>query len=307
VHAEAAARGVRLQVKLDPAVGHVAGEAGRLQQVVRHLVLNAVKISPSGGRVDVRLERAGDQALVVVRDTGPGIAPDLAAMAFDPFRDPGSMTRARHGLGLWVARHLIELHGGTVRAESAGEERGASITAQLPLAQEPGSTTQHSSGDAYLAKTADAPGGPASGRPLTNLAILVVDDDLDALSMLGLMLRDAGATVHSATSVADALRLARQHSLDVLVSDLAMPGEDGYSLIRSLRAGDLQRGRQTPAIALTAYVRTGDRASAMAAGFNLFVNKPVDPAELITAIARLAEPRTEVASGGRRRSRFGPR
>jgi len=304
VRLDAEARGVRVDITRNPGVGQVAGEAKRLEHVVRYLVARAVKVTPSGGRVGVRLQCAGDHAEITVTD-GWDAAPDLARSS-EPSSHPASRPSDHHeglGLGWWIARYLVKLHGGAVVAKSAGEGFPASVTARFPLVEgsrrpplrEPAPTG---------APTVGASPGSLARPSLAGVAVLVVDDDLDALTMLGVMLSDAGATVHRASSAGEAMRLARHHPLSALVSDLAMPGQDGFSLIRSLRASDLQRGRHTPAIALTAYVRAGDRASAMAAGFDLFVNKPVDPAELIGAIAQLAGPRVEAAGAGRRPSDF---
>jgi len=278
----AEAKAIRLAVILDPAARHVTGDASRLQQVVWNLLANAIKFTGSGGRVEARLHRAAGQAQITVTDTGEGVAAEFLPFIFDRFRQADSTITRRHGglgLGLAIVRHLVELHEGTVQAESAGEGHGSSFIVRLPLAE----------------RVEGARIGPAAagGAPpaLQGTQILVVDDDQDALDMLTLVLTEAGAAVRTAASATEALALLRWIRPDVLVSDLAMPDEDGYSLIRNLRAIERESGRETPAVALTAYVRVQDRARAVAAGFNVFVEKPVDPEELIAVLAGLAESR----------------
>ncbi len=275
-------KGIQLAVILDPAARHLIGDASRLQQVVWNLLANAIKFTACGGRVEVRLQRAGGQAQITVTDTGEGVAAEFLPFIFDRFRQADATITRRHGglgLGLAIVRNLVELHEGSVQAESAGEGYGASFIVRLPLAE----------------KVEGARTGPAAAgqRPpaLQGAQILVVDDDQDALDMLTVVLTEAGAAVRTAASATEALALLRWIRPDVLVSDLAMPDEDGYSLIRNLRAIERESGRETPAVALTAYVRVQDRARAEAAGFNVFVEKPVDPEELIAVLAGIAESR----------------
>jgi signal transduction histidine kinase/ActR/RegA family two-component response regulator len=275
----AEAKGIQLAVILDPAARYLTGDASRLQQVVWNLLANAIKFTASGGRVEVRLERTASQAQITVTDTGEGVAAEFLPFIFDRFRQADSTITRRHGglgLGLAIVRHLVELHEGTVHAESAGEGYGSSFIVRLPLAER-----------VEGARIAPAPSG-GSKLALQGTQILVVDDDQDALDMLTLVLTEAGAAVRTATSATEALALLRWIRPDVLVSDLAMPDEDGYSLIRNLRAIERESGRETPAVALTAYVRVQDRARAVAAGFNVFVEKPVDPEELIAVLAGVA-------------------
>jgi len=227
----------------------------------------------------VRLTRTDGQAQIQVTDTGEGIAADFLPFIFDRFRQADSTITRRHGgigLGLAIVRHLAELHEGSVQAESAGEGYGSTFTIRLPLR-----------GGAEAGRVAPA-GAPS---PLRGFQLLVVDDDQDALDMLSLLLTDAGASVRTAASAAEALALLRWIRPDVLLSDLAMPDEDGYSLIRSLRTIERHSGRRTPAVALTAYVRVQDRARAVDAGFDVFVEKPVDPEELVSVIGGLVEAR----------------
>jgi signal transduction histidine kinase/ActR/RegA family two-component response regulator len=282
VRLAAQGKGIELAVALDPTAGHLDGDASRLQQVVWNLVSNAVKFTHLGGRVEVRLTRAGDSAQIRVTDSGEGIAADFLPFIFDRFRQADSTITRRHGglgLGLAIVRHLVALHDGTVDAESAGPGYGAAFTIRLPLSP------------------ARDPAAPARDvketSPLRDVHVLVVDDDRDALDMLTVALSAAGARVRTAASAGDALALLRWIRPDVLVSDLAMPDEDGYSFIRDVRAIEGESGRRTPAIALSAYVRVQDRARAVAAGFNMFVEKPVDPEELISVIAGVTERRDQ--------------
>ena len=274
-------KGIQLAVILDPAARHLVGDASRLQQVVWNLLSNAIKFTASGGRVQVRLERADGQAQITVTDTGEGIPREFLPFIFDRFRQADSTITRRHGglgLGLAIVRNLVELHDGSVQAESAGEGYGSSFIVRLPLAE----------------SVEGADSGPAADAPrpaLRGTQILVVDDDQDALDMLALVLTEAGAAVRTATSATEALALLRWIRPDVMVSDLSMPDEDGYSLIRNLRTIERESGRETPAVALTAYVRVQDRARAQAAGFNVFVEKPVDPQELIAVLAGITESR----------------
>jgi len=272
-------KGIELVVVLDPAARHISGDASRLQQMVWNLLSNAIKFTSPGGRVEIRLARIDGYARIQVTDTGEGIAPQCLPFIFDRFRQADSTITRRHGglgLGLAIVRHLAELHEGTVDAESAGEGYGATFTIRLPL------------GAAAEAARPAQPGAPA---PLHGAQLLVVDDDQDALDMLSMLLGEAGASVRTATSAAEALALLRWIRPHVLLSDLAMPDEDGYSLIRSLRTIEGHRGRRTPAVALTAYVRAQDRARAVDAGFDVFVEKPVDPEELVSVIAGLLDSR----------------
>jgi signal transduction histidine kinase/ActR/RegA family two-component response regulator len=275
----AEAKGVELIVTLDPAARQISGDATRLQQMVWNLLSNAIKFTAAGGRVEVRLTRTDGQAQIQVVDTGEGIPADFLPFIFDRFRQADSTITRRHGglgLGLAIVRHLAELHEGSVQAESAGEGYGSTFTIRLPLRG---------------GVEAGRPAPVGAPTPLRGFQLLVVDDDQDALDMLSLLLTDAGASVRTAASAAEALALLRWIRPDVLLSDLAMPDEDGYSLIRSLRTIERQSGRRTPAVALTAYVRVQDRVRAVDAGFDVFVEKPVDPEELVSVIAGLVEAR----------------
>jgi signal transduction histidine kinase/CheY-like chemotaxis protein len=292
VQLAADAKGVRLKVVLDRSARLVAGDAARLRQVIWNLVSNAIKFTPASGRVTVRLERAGADARLTVSDTGCGISAEFLPFIFDRFRQADGTSTRRHGglgLGLAIVRHLVELHGGTVAAASDGEGLGATFSVTLPLAL---SEERASRRRRQRATGADADSTARVKKSLPSLEgvrVLVVDDDRDTLQMLNLMLAGRGAEVCAASSVAEALEAFEQFEPDVVVSDLAMPDEDGYSLISKLRALDAGRGVQTPAVALTAYVRVEDRARSLSAGYNMFVAKPVELSELVTAIAHLTE------------------
>jgi signal transduction histidine kinase/ActR/RegA family two-component response regulator len=274
------AKEIRIVTSFDPSSIPVLGDPNRLQQVIWNLLSNAIKFTPKGGRIDVGLARAGDEALVVVSDNGRGIRPELLPHVFERFRQ-GDGTLTRHsgglGLGLSIVRHLVEAHGGTVRAESPGQDMGATFTVHVPLAK----PRQLTPAD----QPAVAPSAP--GFLLTGVRVLVVDDEPDAREILEEVLSQAGAEVKTAADAAQALDVLLDFTPDVLVSDLAMPGEDGLKLIRKLRARVPDRVASIPAIALTAYTRPEDRVQALAAGFQMHVPKPVDPTELVVTIASL--------------------
>jgi signal transduction histidine kinase/ActR/RegA family two-component response regulator len=295
VQLAAESKDIQLEVTLDPSARRVSGDANRLQQVVWNLLSNAIKFTPSGGRVQVRLERAGTDAQISVSDTGEGINSNFLPFIFDRFRQAdGSSTRKHGGLGLGLAivRHLVELHGGTVSADSPGKGLGATFVLRLPLA----TVQKEAKGRGKELESlmpSDAAGSQLKPLPsLDGVQVLIVDDEQDTLSMLAVMLTEYRAKVQTATSAAEAMEVLQWYKPDVLVSDLAMPEEDGYSLISKVRALSEENGRRIPAVALTAYVRVEDRVRALSAGFNMFVPKPVEPNELITAIANLAEPLT---------------
>ena len=283
------AKSIGLKAVLDPSAGSVAGDPGRLQQVVCNLLANAIKFTPSRGRIDLRLERAGSRARLTVRDTGRGISQDLLPHIFDRFRQDERARRSGGlGLGLTIVRHIIELHDGSVRAESDGEGRGATLVVELPL---PVDDVRPASKPAAVYRRLDS----ASSR-LINLAgrrILVVDDEADARDLLAQIFSQAGADVTVVASADEALATLRRWRPDVLVSDIGMPGDDGYALIRKVRALGPEEGSQVRALALTAYARSEDRALALEAGFHTHVAKPVDPLELTALIAGLAPERRD--------------
>ena len=284
VRQAADAKNIRLGTQFDDETDLVTGDPDRLQQVVWNLLSNAIKFTPKGGSVGVRVGREGSDVFIRVRDTGRGIAAEFLPHVFERFRQQdGSTTREQGGLGLGLAivRHLVEQHGGRVSAESAGERLGSTFTIKLPVAAVRG---------AAVGKGAERPPNPsASNREaaLRGVRVLVVDDQPDARELLAIVLGGAGAEVSTAESAAEALEVLRLEGADVLVSDVGMPVEDGYTLVgrvRSLATGPI------PAVALTAYAAEEDRLSALAAGFDAHVAKPVEPAELVSVIAGLVAP-----------------
>ncbi|WP_437281559.1 response regulator [Sorangium sp. So ce375] len=285
VRPAADAKGVRLEPLLEPGVGAVAGDAGRLQQVVWNLLSNAVKFTPRGGTVCVRLDRADASAEITVSDTGQGIEPAFLPYVFEQFRQAETGTTRKHGglgLGLTIVKSLVEMHGGTTHALSDGEGRGATFIVRLPLAAPP----SHARGR-RLAPLPDIPAGSDRPAELAALNVLVVDDEDDTRELVVTMLEQCGANVTAVASAAEALLAVKALQPDVLVSDIAMPGEDGYVLIRRIRALPAASGGRTPAVALTAYARTEDRMRALRAGFNTHVPKPIEPAELLTVLANM--------------------
>jgi PAS domain S-box-containing protein len=287
----AEAKNIRIQSLLDPAAGPVSGDPDRLQQVFWNLLSNAVKFTPKGGRIQIRLERINSHVEITVSDTGQGISPEFLPYVFERLQQADSTTTRTHGglgLGLAIVRHLVELHGGSVQATSAGEGKGATFMINLPVTifrPEPTVERVHPT----VSDTA-----PLLQTPkLTGLKILVVDDEMDARELLTTLLKQSGAEVMTAASAQEAMALIRQCSSeqrpDVLVSDIGMPGEDGYMLIRQIRALAPNQGGRIPAIALTAYARTEDRIKALASGFQSHVPKPVEPIEFITVLANLID------------------
>ena len=281
---------LHLEVTLDPLARHTLGDPGRLQQVVWNLLSNAIKFTPSGGRIEVKVERAEGQMQLRVSDSGCGIGAEFLPFIFDRFRQADGTTTRSHGglgLGLAIVRHLVELHGGSINADSGGTGQGSTFTITLPLA--PQSKTRRIKATGPL-RAAEITNGRFSSHPsLNDVKVLLVDDDPDTLQVVRAMLDGTKAVVKLASSASEALEIMEWFCPQVLVSDLAMPGEDGYSLIGKIRALEATSGSGILAIALTSYVRVEDRARALAAGFNMFVPKPVQPEELITAIANLAE------------------
>ena len=276
----AAAKRIHLELILAPAPPPVSGDPDRLQQVVWNLLANGVKFTPEGGTVRVRLDRDGGQALISVEDTGPGIDEAFLPHVFEPFRQAdGSITRNHGGLGLGLAivRRLVELHGGSVRAESAA---GARFEVRLPLRSEEPERRAH---ETFAGRSP----GMECPPNVPGLHILVVDDEADARDLTVTLLQRCGAKVHAVASAAEAMRALRELRPDVLLCDIAMPGEDGYNLIRRIRALPAEEGGRTPAAALTAHARAEDRRRTLLAGFNLHVPKPVDPEELLAVVASL--------------------
>ncbi|MBD2744981.1 response regulator [Coleofasciculus sp. FACHB-1120] len=286
------AKAIRLQSVLDPSAGPVAGDSDRLQQIIWNLLSNAIKFTPKDGRVQVRLERVNSHVEITVTDTGLGIRSDFVPYVFDRFRQAdSSITRSYSGLGLGLAivRHLVELHGGTVRAESQGEGQGAAFVVKLPLMPVRLETSQEEQIHPTVA------GGVPFDNPqsLDGLQVLVVDDEVDSRVFLTTVLEQCGASVRAVASAHSALEVIKLLKPDILLSDIGMPEEDGYTLIRKVRALSAEQGGRIPAVALTAYARAEDRMRAIAAGFQMHISKPVEPAELATVVASLAG-RTEI-------------
>ena len=286
VRPTAEVKGVQLQATLEPHAGLVSGDPDRLQQVVWNLLSNAIKFTPKDGRVEVRVARTESHIQLTVSDTGKGIHPEFLPYAFDRFRQADStITRSYGGLGLGLAivRHLVELHGGQVRAESAGEGRGASFVVELPLA-----AIQQGPSPAPIQAGVDRELPFTPAPTLAGLRVMLVDDEPDTLETLCAILSQCGAEVRMAGSAGEAIAVMQQWQPTLLIADVGMPGEDGYALLRKVRALETDCGRTLPALALTAYARVEDRVKVLASGFQMHVAKPVEPAELVAAVANLA-------------------
>ena len=283
---DAKARAVFLNRSIELPLPPVLGDPARLQQIASNLLSNAIKFTAAGGRVDVLLRSAGSWVELVVRDNGAGISANFLPHVFDRFKQEENTSARRGGglgLGMAIVRNLVELHGGTVGAQSAGKGRGAAFTVRLPVAAIlplPAEQSTH-----QLATNGES---PAESCNLKGLHIQLVDDDALGRAMIATLLRSRGATVTESGTAADALRMIDATPPDVLISDIGMPGQDGCSLIREVRRLEAAREHVTPAVALTAYANPQDRRLALAAGFNTHVPKPVEPAEFVEVIAHLA-------------------
>ena len=292
VRLAAEAKAIRLDVHCNKDVGLIAGDADRLQQVVWNLLSNAVKFTPTGGTVEVRLERQVNTVQLTVHDTGIGIAPDFLPHVFERFRQADS-TSTRHyeglGLGLAIVRHIVEMHGGTVTAASDGLGEGAAFTVHLPVAG-PGEDQPIGLPDSTEDETHADGASPLDGRQrLPGVRILVVDDDVATLELLQVILPGHGAAVKTCTSAQEAVATLRVWWPHVVISDVAMPGEDGYSLIARVRALRQVLGRPLLTVALTAYARPEDRRRALAAGYDEYLPKPVTPHDLVATIVALVQ------------------
>ena len=279
VRLAAEAKSIQMHAKIEPQVGQVWGDASRLQQVVWNLLSNAIKFTPQGGRVEIRLERQGSQAQIKVSDTGKGIPADFLPYVFEHFRQADATTTRKFGglgLGLAIVRHLVELHGGTVQAESPGEGQGATFTVRLPCLQ---SQLQTDLDSEQLQPCLD----------LHGVEILVVDDDDDTREFVAFLLEQYGARVRAVGSASEALTALTQAVPDVLLSDIGMPDIDGYMLMQQVRTLPPEQGGQIPAIALTAYAGEINYQQALSAGFQSHLSKPVEPAELVDEITSLAK------------------
>jgi signal transduction histidine kinase/CheY-like chemotaxis protein len=281
VQPAAEAKGIRIDVAIDPAVGAFHGDGPRLQQVLWNLLSNAVKFTPPGGAVSVAVRLSGKAGEIVVRDSGPGIPRDFLPSVFEPFRQAdGSHTRLHGGLGLGLAivRQLVEAHDGVVHVDSAGEGQGATFRVRLPIVAARRRRTQ------AIAETF-APAAPS--MTLAGLSVLVVDDDDESRSVVTAYLESHGASVLTAESASQAIEILQRDHVDVLLADVAMPGEDGYTLIRRLRSMEASRASAIPAAALTAFAREEDRQEALQAGFQIHLAKPIDAGALVSAVAAL--------------------
>ncbi|MBD2000726.1 response regulator [Leptolyngbya sp. FACHB-541] len=281
----AAAKAIALQLWLDPQAEPVVGDSMRLQQIMWNLLSNAVKFTPEGGRVEVNLTRTETMMNVVVRDTGQGISPDFIPYVFDRFRQAdSSITRRQSGLGLGLAivRHLVELHGGTVQVESAGTGQGSTFTVSLPRVRE----DTVSSPIAQNLDTGICPDLPGS-RTLSGARVLVVDDEPDTCELLALVLGQCELEIRTTTSLSEAIELFGQFDPEVLISNMMMPGEADYALIRYVRDLPAAQGGQIPAIALTSYARQESSDRILAEGFQSHFSKPIEPERLLQTIADL--------------------
>ncbi|MEH2361714.1 PAS domain-containing hybrid sensor histidine kinase/response regulator [Nostoc sp.] len=280
----AQAKSIQIQTKFDPTLGQVMGDPNRLQQVVWNLLSNAVKFTPTGGRVEIRLVEADKQAQIQVSDTGKGIGPEFLPYLFDYFRQADSTTTRTFGglgLGLAIARKLVEMHGGNVQAESPGEGLGATFTVELPLLVR--------SEDMRYEEKESLDCQPESSL-LSDTQVLVVDDEPDIRDLITFILQDYGVEVTAVASAQEALQALSESIPDVLISDIGMPKTDGYMLMRELRSRSPQQGGLVPAIALTAYAGEMNEQQALAAGFQMHISKPVDPDVLVKAIVDLIKP-----------------
>jgi PAS domain S-box-containing protein len=287
VRPAAEAKGIRLLTVLDPHVGPVRGDSARLQQVVWNLLSNAIKFTPRGGRVQVALERVDSHLEISISDTGQGIEPEFLPMVFERFRQADQTTTRRHGglgLGLALVKQFVELHGGSVQVQSPGSGAGSTFTVELPLAvvheaRRPDDTHPRVPRAIPLGQT---------GISLRGVRVLVVDDEADARELIRRLLEDSRAEVSTTGSAVEALDALDHFDPHVIVSDIGMPGRDGYDLIHEVRARGRARGGTVPAIALTAFARSEDRTRALVAGYQMHVAKPVEPSELIASVASLA-------------------
>lgn len=283
----ATAKSVRIISDLDPHTGPIVGDPTRLQQIIWNLLNNAIKFTPAKGTVTVKLKRGEYSLDILVTDTGEGITPEFLPHVFDRFRQQDASTVRRHqglGLGLAIVKQLVELHGGSVDAHSEGVGRGATFVVHLPISAAMPAKIRHNPPPAATER-------PRDDIPLPSLLgtkVLVVDDDADARELLRSILAQSGASVRTAGSAAEAIQQFEARQPDVLVSDIGMPGRDGYDLIREIRTLSTESGGHVPALALTAFARSDDRRRAIGAGFHMHLAKPVEPAELVTVVSSLA-------------------
>lgn len=316
VRPAADAKNIRIERRYDAGLAPVAGDPGRLQQVIWNLLSNAIKFTPRDGLVAIEVSQQDEQVAITIRDTGAGIGPEFITHVFERFRQADASTTRSHGglgLGLSIVKHLVEQHGGTVRAESAGVGQGASFTIELPVAKAGAGAARPDQGGqapashpplraASLAPDAPPPAPEATLRDMRGTSVLVVDDDRDARELIARVLADCHASVRLAASAREAFALLRAEPPDLLISDLGMPEVDGLELMSWVRALPREAGGQVAAIALTAFARSEDRLRALEAGFSAHVAKPVEQSELMAAIDMVrAPPGALLVSGGARR------
>jgi CheY-like chemotaxis protein len=283
VRPAAEAKSIRLKSFVDPSTGPILGDPDRFQQIIWNLLSNAIKFTPEEGEVAVYLERVLPHVQIRITDTGIGIPPRFLPYLFERFSQAENSSRRSHGglgLGLAIVRHLVELHGGTVQAESRGEGMGSTFTIKLPVR----AVQMKNDPTVETFLFGETPDGSMA---LDGLKILVVDDEVDARELLTWVLEERNADVMTAASVEEAMEAVEQSRPDILISDLAMPGEDGYMLIRRLRSREEKQGGEIPAVALTAYAGREERQQAISAGFQAHLSKPVEPRHLAKIISSL--------------------
>jgi len=282
VQPAADAKAIKMDYHAEPGLGAISADSARLHQIIWNLLSNAVKFTPHGGRISIRVEQDGSDARISVKDTGQGIDPEFLPRVFDRFRQAdSSTTRSFGGLGLWLAivRHLVELHGGTVSAQSDGLSKGATFSATFPLIAERAEPVAVSHGAEIMS--------PES-QSLDGLRILLVDDEAEARQIISTVITRTGGEVKTCKSASEALSKLAEWKPDVILSDIAMPDEDGYSFIQQVRTLPRDKGGEIPAAALTAYARDVDRRQALAAGYQMHIAKPISASQLVIMIARLA-------------------
>lgn len=282
VRPAADAKGISLDYWAEPGLGAISADSGRLHQIIWNLLSNAVKFTPHGGKICVRVEQDGVDARVTVKDTGQGIEPEFLPRVFDRFLQADSSTTRSFGglgLGLAIVRHLVELHGGTVSAQSEGQNKGATFSATFPLLTERAEPISMSHSGEMSA---------LDSHSLDGLRVLLVDDEAEAREIISTVIERTGAEVTACHCASEALATLLEWKPDVILSDIAMPDEDGYSFIGKVRSLPREKGGDTPAAALTAYARDIDRRQALAAGYQMHIAKPIGASQLVTMVARLA-------------------
>ena len=284
VRPAAEAKRVRIEKSLENSIGWTKVDPARLQQILCNLLVNAVKFTPPGGRIHIELERVNSHVEILIQDSGVGIAPSFLPHVFERFRQADGSTTRRHGglgLGLSIVKSLVELHGGTVRAESPGEGQGSTFRVALPI------VTTHAE-DGHVDSRAPARMQDLDALPrLSKVSVLVVDDEADSLLFFGRLLEECGAHVLLAVDAEQAMDMLRNESVDIMVSDIGMAGADGYQLIAQVRSLQDERIASIPAVAVTAYARADDRRRLLLAGYQMHISKPVEPQEFVAGIASL--------------------